>query len=235
MSSDLRSYSLNTESLCAAFKRGFLPGPKEIEEDFVQRMNKALPSYAAEWQETNEVLQPLVGFTIDWVPINTAKRLFFWESGATWISEEGEAVIELKSWGYKPVEVLSHEALHVLRCKFSEPRFEEHLAYATSSKKWRRTLGPLFRSSKESIVFLLSLFVGLYEPVWSLPVLLFFAARLWLERRIFQRCLQKISLKVAACLTDKEIALFSNMAKEEIHTYASLQEGLRWQLIRRLI
>ncbi len=235
MSLDLHSYSLSTESLCAALKRGLLPGPQEAGEAFEKRIQRAAPSYAVQWQETNAILQPLMGFAIDWVPVSKAKRLFFWEGGATWISDEGAATIELKSWGYKPVEVLTHEAVHVLRCMFQEPRFEEHLAYATSPKKWRRLLGPLFRSSRESIVFLLALALGVFEPLWSLPVFVFFGTRLFIERGIFQKCLKKVSLQVASGLTDKEIVLFSKLSIEEIRAYAFQQPCLRWHLLRRLL
>ncbi len=235
MSSDLHSCSLSTESLCAALSRGLLPGPQETAEAFEKRIQRAAPSYASHWHEANVILQPLLGFAIDWVPVNKAKRLFFWEGGATWISEEGAAAIELKSWGYKPIEVLTHEAVHVLRCMFHEPRFEEHLAYATSPKKWRRFCGPLFRSSKESIIFLLALALGIFEPLWSLPFFTFFAARLCIERRIFKKCLNKVGLRLAAGLTDKEMALFSKLSIEEIRTFASQQTCLRWHLLRRLL
>ncbi|MBS0615265.1 MAG: hypothetical protein JSR58_01775 [Verrucomicrobia bacterium] len=235
MSSDLHSSTLSTESLCAALRKGFLPGPSETEEEFIERMQKSESSHASAWDQANAVLEPLMGFTIDWVPVQKAKRLFFWEGGATWIAEDGAAIIELKSWGYKPTEILVHEAVHILRCKFQEPRFEEHLAYATSSKPWRRVLGPLFRAPKETILFLLALLLGLYEPLWMLPVVTFFSARLMIERRIFQRCVKKVGLRLTAGLTDKEIARFSRMSSQQIHTYMNEQTSLRWQTLRGII
>lgn len=200
-------------------KRGLIPGPNEDEKAFLQRASK-LESFSPEdWKEAHAKTEKLYGFAIDWVSCTYSNhKLPFWEGAATWISEEGIPSIQLRNGfkkgkylGYTRSEVLAHEAVHAARSAFEEPRFEEILAYRTSTNFFRKCLGPLFRKPKESLLFLL-----------FFPLGIFFLFRLLRDQWIFQGCLQKLPLPVILCLTDKEIARFAEIKPDS---------SLRWRMI----
>lgn len=205
--------------LLALAKRGLIPGPAEPEDEFLKRAAKSKPLGQEAWDEASDITAALYGIQVDWVPCTYSnKKLPFWEGAATWVSEEGTS-IQLRTnfkkgryFGYAQKEVLSHEAVHAARCKFVEPRFEEILAYRTSSNGFRRWFGPLFRRPWESITFLLFFPFGLY--------LLF---RLLRDQSLFARCLKSFSLPAILCMTDAEIA------RGQVEG-----QGIRQRLIRAL-
>ena len=145
--------------------------------------------------------------------------------------------------------------------QFEEPQFEELLAYRSSHAPWRRWLGPIVQSPRESALFLLCLllvlmldvylhFSGMQETyrqlMWTkaVPIGLLLAglARVCLRQRTFKKCL--LNLKEicpdiekanawAYRLTDLEINTFAGMDANGIKAFAQQQKALslRWRAI----
>lgn len=180
----------------------------------------------------------------DWVElVFSNKGLLPWEGGCLWITEDQKPLLQLRKtfekkeriFGlYSREEIISHELIHAYRFQFNEPIFEEVLAYHTSSSSFRRFLGPLFRSSKESLYFLLAsfsfaatfFFTSSLYPFYLLFALYgFFAFRLFKVQRTFNRALAKLgnifknrkkALDCLLYLKDAEIIQFSKSSEEEI-------------------
>lgn len=148
--------------------------------------------------------------------IYSNKGLLPWQGGCTFI-EEGKIKIQLrkayehknKIYGiYPKEEIITHELVHAKRMHLEEPCFEEILAYYTSKSSFRRYVGPLFRSSSESILFLLSFFPLIVNPLYTFAALLiplYFIARLIKYQRIFLRALKKEPFEKLMQMTDQEI------------------------------
>jgi len=106
---------------------------------------------------------------------------------------------------YHRVDLLSHEAIHVARMGFQEPFFEECLAYRTSSRRWRRFLGPLFTFSWEPFLFLGVSFVAFFLPSAALFSISIWILSLCLRQLFLNRCISRSSLPFTLCLKDMEI------------------------------
>ena len=162
---------------------------------------------------------------------------------------------------YHRDELLAHEISHIGRMAFEEPRYEEILAYQTSSSLVQRYLGPLIQSKHEATMFMsflllivLANFYVLFTHNWPLystlfwlqttPLwfLLYAAMRLYRKYSIFNKTFSKLkevlsgSEKAHAViyrLTDAEIKAFAKKSIEDIQSYAnaSSQHNLRWRAI----
>lgn len=162
---------------------------------------------------------------------------------------------------YDRNELIAHEVAHAGRMMFNEPKFEEILAYRSSSSRFLKTFGPILESSLESVlfmailffIFLLDLLFILYAPYASyiriqwlklIPLALVGYAfiRLYRKQKIFQRALGRLRELLPNKnkadpfiyrLTDEEIVLFSKMTAGEIHAYALAQreDSLRWRIL----
>jgi len=228
---------IEDQELLAYFRRGYIPGPDETEEAFLGRIQNPLP--IPEWNEIGAVTQPLFGFAIDWVPLTYSnQKIAWWEGAATWISDTSLS-IQLRSafqkgtfLGYKRIEVLAHEAVHAARARFDQPQFEEILAYATSTKRWRRFLGPLFTYSWEPLIVLM----GLLSTFFWLPLcgILFIPWLGWLTYRqfIFKKCCRKLSLSIAVCLTDREIKKLAFAKPSEIEAFFQNTSTPRFRVLK---
>ena len=191
---------MNKELLLAYFKRGLIPGPSETEEAFLIRAKAS--AARSEWNGL-PLLDPAWGFSIDWVPlVYSKKKLLPWEGAIFWTDYiQLHPKLQTQTlYGNSQTEILHHESIHAARVAFNEPAFEEFLAYATSSAQWKRLFGPLFTRVWEFPLFALSLF----SP-WTLPIPLFFLARLVYKHRLFARAKKTIPLPILLCLTDHEI------------------------------
>lgn len=212
----------------------------------------------------------------DWVPLFFSNyELPLWLGGCAWIFQLDEttpttAILQLRrSFNtskrylglYQRDEVVTHEFSHIGRMAFEEPRFEELIAYKSSTHPLRRWLGPLAETPTESglfvmtliILFLLDLFFlsfgylnALYHAMWFklFPLGLLFLAfiRLWQKQQAFSSCIKNLDIAlrdehlanaVVYRLTDEEIQRFAKMTPEEIVNYASQnkEQSLRWRLI----
>lgn len=246
-------------------QRGLIPGPNESEKSFLNRIESiknapfSLPGHPLEekdWEGACHLTRRLFDIVPNWIPgFLSNKGLPFWQGAAAWISEDEMQLplIQIKP-GIRSNEVLAHEALHAVRMAYNESCFEEFFAYQTSSLKWKRWLGPIFRTSKESYVFIASLFVSMaYDamqlffnwpvfPTALIPLSLaaFGFARLFFTRRAFGRSRESLKKLVKRTdivnavlfrLTDQEIWLFSKMTKNDIQDYIQSQDSLRWRSI----
>ena len=254
------------------FKRlnssGIIAGPSESSSKFLERLAhvqkvKSNPDLLKKELKLNCKKLPVCRFSdldlcIDWVSSYTPwfRSLFFWEPMATMIFSNHQWLIPVlrinlkkKNWLYK--ESMKHESVHISRCAFEEPVFEEILAYSTSSSKLRRVLGPIFRSSFELGCFFLTtlfLFLSFYRfplffcgfTIWG-GVVSFFCIRLFKNLRKLSKTKSKI-LKIfnlvknpiAVCirLTDHEIAFFADASLEKICEYVEKRKNeVRWKQI----
>ncbi|NGX39149.1 MAG: hypothetical protein KR126chlam1_00471 [Chlamydiae bacterium] len=161
---------------------GFVPGPDEDREAFLERVDTLETFFShpssdvdyfltdTDWSGALKKTETLYGFAPNWIVAHYSdRRLPFFQGAATWIVErEGVRVplIQLRTRFdqgsymkiYRREEVLAHEAVHAMRMQFDEPYFEEIFAYKTSSRFYRRFFGPIFMRPWESYIFILLLF-----------------------------------------------------------------------------
>lgn len=237
-------------------KRGLILAPGESEESFLLRCKQAKKKEASPYSKR---AAELFDINPDWVDVHFSNQnLRLWEGGCTWIDSKRVTLQLRKTFenkarylGYSREEILAHELVHVVRGNFEEPIFEEILAYQSSSSCLRRFLGPIFRSSKESIFFLLSLLAVSFAPVLPhfqrmiyLGAIAIFGGgmfRLSKAQLIFTKTRKKMAqivgkdkaLAVMLRLTDREIIRFSKMEKDQIVCDALKlsRTQMRWQQI----
>lgn len=239
--------------------------------------------FASEAIYSNEILESafpktkaLFDIQPSWLPVFFSNyQLAPWHGGCAWIFQlqadsPRTSFLQLRKTFakhkiylklYQREELAAHEMAHVGRMMFNEERFEEILAYRTSTSSWRKWLGPLVQSSTESLLFMFLLFAlllldsymllsqnfeGYVNLAWLkiFPAGLLFLAllRLWNRHRAFNQCqaqLQKtfsnasIADHVIYRLSDKEITTFSHLSSSEILDYCNHEKNksLRWRLI----
>lgn len=237
--------------------RGLIHAPDESEDAFLLRCQLSQKNESA---PSSNLAKKIFDIEADWVSLRYSdQRLRFWEGGCTWI-EADQVTLQLRKafekkpryFGYSYEEIVAHELVHVVRNSFEEPIFEEILAYQTSSSPFRRFLGPVFRSSKESTFFMLCLaavclstITATFQAFVYLGIFGLVAGgtwRLFRTQRIFSQARKKIAeivgkenaLAVMVRLTDREIIRFSRMEKDQIITYSvkMSRTQLRWLQIR---
>lgn len=253
------NYCLNIKDLLKDQLGGQLPFTPDTTAAS-EALNSALPT-----------MQKLYGINPHWLPIYFSNhQLFPWHGGSAWIFQLTEsspttALLQLRKAFYSSKtflrlysrdEVVAHEAAHVGRMLFEEPRFEELLAYRSSSSPFRRWLGPIVQSGKESAIFVFLLFLLIMADIFILtlgsfeafayvqsfklfPVALIGLAlvRLWRRHRQFRLCRKNLAHTsdpeaLIYRLTDKEIATFSRLSPEKINDYVKSATGLRWRQLR---
>jgi hypothetical protein len=264
---------ITDRDLLAYNRRGLIPGPEEEEGAFLERVarleflergRRENRVSQEEWREAHLITEPLFDISPDWVSaFYSDEKLSPWQGAMTWV-EEGLPFFQLRRGFkkgrylgiYERKEILAHEAVHVSRALFNEPKFEEVLAYRVSRYRWRQWVGPLFRSPWESTLAIclmalfpcvqwLRLFFGdhlLFVLPIGLSGSLFVLASLrlgWTHYR-FRKCVKKIEgllkgkgtvLAFVCRLTDREILLFSKSSEEEIRGYIRQESSLRWRLL----
>jgi hypothetical protein len=220
--------------------------------------------------ESHQLTQKLYGIAPTWVPLFFSNyKLAPWHGGCAWFFNKDEespttAFIQLRAAFsakqrylgiYERNELITHEMAHIGRILFEEPKFEEILAFQSSSSNLRRYLGPVVQSSKESSIFIsvlaLALFINLAIPsmvaiiaVNFLPLALLFYGfgRLVYRQKSFSDCLKKLTSllndrekahHLIYCLTDQEILDFAKWSPEQIHEYRNKQAKIefRWQFL----
>lgn len=259
-------------------RRGLIPGPNETHEQFLQRV--ALTLDRATRRETRDIIEAaqaqvldLYDISPDWMPIQYSnKGLGLWHGGATLLEDvDGHpmATIQLREslarkgryiGLYSAVEFVAHEMVHVGRVAFEEHRFEEMLAYQTSPSRFRRVLGPVFRTGVEAWLFVISLLVSLaldyafFSMDWveagswallmyavPLGLLSFGLCRLMRAHLLLNRCLmrltrltfdRRIARHVLYRLTDVEVRLFAHVNLEQMQEYICKQGSIRWHVIK---
>jgi hypothetical protein len=219
--------------------------------------------------------QLLYGIAPTWTPVFFSNyQLTPWHAGCAWIFQIGEntpmaAFLQLRSQFrkkstylglYQRSELMAHELAHVGRMLYQEPQFEEILAYRSSISPWRRWLGPIIQSSKESLFFILLLGLLIMTNLASmtlnytfmswlnlLPLILITIAliRLSQRQRQFTDCLKKLealygSLQIAQHLiyrlSDKEIKFFAASNPLIIKNFIKQQltHSFRWGFLHTI-
>lgn len=213
-----------------------------------------------------------------WIPAFFSNyQLAPWHGGCAWIFQVTEdsptgALLQLRKAFYRSPkylgiyqrdELIAHELSHVGRMAYQEPKFEEILAYYTSSSTFRRWLGPLIQSSYESMIFVIILALiffidallisfghgeGYLMAMWMklipLGLVIFALIRLWRRQRTFKMCLEllkaclheeKKATAVIYRLKDDEIETLAKMSVEQIKAFVLSQKNssLRWKLIAK--
>jgi len=250
---------------------GFL---KKFPKDLPFRKTSRIPR--PHLQEALKQSEQLFGFSPDWTPgFFDDTDLALWQGGAAsvmYLENQSQPIAfmqlrqefsgESKILGiYDRTEVMAHEMAHIGRMVFDEPRFEEVLAYQTSSNSFRRKIGPIVSSANESSLFMIVLmlafaleFAAVYfdNPLWGmaslsykaipLSLIAFGVFRLRKGNQVFSGCreiLEKIlgdsskALHVMYRLTDKEIEAFSEMSALTAQdlVHYNKKHSLRWRLI----
>jgi len=237
--------------------RGFIPGPKESEEDFLYRLERAkalfsekepLPKAHWDWAELH--LKELFDFQPNSLPAYYSnEKLAPWQGAACWIGEDNVPLLQLRT-GFKKGsylklysrgEILAHESAHAARAAFNEPHFEEFFAYATAERRWRRVLGPILQNTWEPWLLLGSLTSGLiWDWGWLLSTGLIAIGFTRLIRRhlrlskAFHQLMGKVkNIKKARAilfrLTDREIEQLSQ------GKWIEGDQTLRWRLLKLLL
>ncbi len=239
-------------------KMGFIPGPDEGEEAFLERVKRTKEQYEkggwipeAHWDWVREFLYELFNVKPLYIcAFYSNRNLAPWQGAASWIEGKKLSSVQLreglrkgKIFGYRREEILAHEAVHGVRSGFDDDESEEFFAYMTSGKKWRRVLGPILRRPWEAWPLLLWMIGGVF---WA-PFYLF--ASFWVGVGFFRLIRQHICLKKAADhidqmtqdnrrtrailfrLTDEEIQLFSKK-RTAIDLFAANKHCLRWRVIK---
>jgi hypothetical protein len=271
---------ISDEELLSLNQRGLIPGPYESVEEFSLRsryclnLQQTLQEQGISNQierdslakETFSITEPLYGIKPDWVPLLFDNyKLLPWHGGSSWIFQMEDnfptaALIQLRTqfksqnrWlGYDRKELIAHEMAHVGRMMFHEKKFEEFFAWQSSPSSYRKLLGPLFESGKEStlfaylLVFIIlmegfaiflgnSTLISFFGLFFILPLVFlgFGLLRLTQKHRLFQKTHQKFmeltrsEVKTNAILyrlTDEEFFVFSQMDTTSILKYFQQHE-----------
>jgi hypothetical protein len=223
-------------------------------------------------QETEQIY----GIAPYWTPlIFNNYQLAPWHGGCAWIFQLNEhsptaAFLQLRAQfkhksGYLGLyhrkELIAHELAHVGRMMYTEPQFEEILAYRTSPSFFRRFLGGMIQTSKESLFFILLLGVVLMAHlaillsdiswttsillgVQALPIFFLFLAfiRVIRKQKILDQCQKKlvqlfqdhkVATHVLYRLLDSEITLFARSSVEDIRSFIDDQatKNFRWKFL----
>ncbi|HSX10414.1 MAG TPA: hypothetical protein VLF94_01675 [Chlamydiales bacterium] len=252
---------MTDEELFALDRAGFIPGPKESEKDFLDRVAQTKENFekgdwipASHWSWVRESLNEIFNVKPLYICAFYSNRsLAPWQAAASWIEGRELKAIQLREGLrkgaylrlYSREEILAHEAVHAARSGFDEDCYEEFFAYMTSEKKWRRVLGPIVQRPWEVWPFLAFVLAG---AIWPLAYL---GATLWLGVGFGRLITQHLRLRRASeqvfdivrdtrktraivfRLTDDEIRAFSK--REKMEEYAQQQSCLRWRVIKNYL
>lgn len=221
------------------FEKGLVPLENETAQDYTKRLERgAIPHASQNFAaaiKARALTQKLFGFNAAWIPLRFSnKNLTFLEAGAAFLQGENLGFIQLRKSFQKrqklffcPLdELIAHEMVHIVRSQVPGQRFDEILAYKTSKSAWRRLLGPLFDTSWESIVFLMTLIVAQFSAFLETPSLWlpFFGYGLFLGCRLYQR--RRLLNITASKLKDERLLLY--LSDQEIQNIAKSSDYLAY-------
>jgi hypothetical protein len=234
---------MDDETLLELNRQGFIPGPGETEDRFLQRVQKTKEKFfqqKTEFDWAKETIFELFDFSPESLPVLISNRgLKIWEAAACWI-EDGVPLLQIRSRSIRRIskqELLAHEAIHAARAGFDEIEFEEFFAFASAEKRWRRIFGPIVRRNWEVWPFLASCtfvftFLGVL-PVCALSLFALF--RLYNSQKRLKNAADFLNSKledekkvrsILFRLTDHEISKFAE------GIWLDGDQSLRWRLLR---
>ncbi len=215
-----------------------------------------------------EVTRRHYGFAIDWVPGFYVDPSYGWLFGgcAYYFHPDFFALFIIrKSFAskerwliYDRSELLAHELCHVARTALHSEVFEEEFAYRTSSSGFRRQIGGIFQSPRDSYLLLGSTFLLLFAqlvqslflpalwiwPFWAI-VLAVVAGLVGKGRKLrgtMAKALRNLEgvvagQQAAALLfrcTDEEILTIAGLADAaQVTAWLQSRTGWRWKVIEQ--
>lgn len=216
------------------------------------------------------------GIAPNWVPLFFSNQgLMPWHGGSALIFQLQEngplgVIMQLRKAFYTKTrylgmynrsELIAHELVHAARMAFDEPKYEELLAYKTSSGGLSKWLGPIIQSAFESRLFIYLLatillldlylvFTGEWEGYFSLmplkviPLALcaWAGLRLWKRKRTLNETEKNLSSLWGAekarqallFLTDEEIEWCATWNPDVIDNYFKANTSPRFDMLRTL-
>ncbi len=221
------------------YKDGFIPGPEESEIEFYERVKcvKKILENPKKYLPFKGPMKPLNGATLSLpsknFPFHASSTLIVEVAGVTLsIIKEPSG---LSSHFVSRQEVINHELVHAKRAMFNEPKFEEMIAYQTSSSKLRKTLSPIVNSTQETLVFILLAFLIPFSPLPFITYFSYLSIRLWKKTMTFNKCIKQLKLsspgneKFIEGMTDKEIILVASKGVEKLNT-----SSFRWKFLQEV-
>lgn len=206
----------------------------------------------------------LYDFSVDWVPgFYRDPRQSFLFGGCSYTSCPDffaiflirAAFAKTNRWlWYDRDELFSHELCHVARSGMDSRMYEEHLAYRTSEKQFRKVVGSVLYSTMDTFLILggvllplIIQFAGIYMgkpmpawPGWLLIVgLLLFYANRW---RVIKKRTNRAEAALTMVFGDQAQAVLFRCTDEEINDLATLapektgewlkthENNLRWRV-----
>lgn len=221
------------------YKDGFIPGPEESEIEFYERVKsvKKILGNPKKYLPFKGPMKLLNGATLSLpsknLPFHASSTLIVEVAGVTLsiIKEPSR----LSSLFVSRQEVINHELVHAKRAMFNEPKFEEMIAYQTSSSKLRKTLSPIVNSTQETLVFILFTFLVPFSPLPFITYFSYLSIRLFKKTMTFNKCIKQLQLssqgneKFIEGMTDKEIILVASKGVENLNT-----SSFRWKFLQEV-
>ncbi len=262
---------------------GFVPGPRETKLSYNNRVKLVINFSKNLLKEdryfvnkrilklSQEITKSIFDFYSECiVAYYDFNGMSFFESACTHLENIGDLtlpIVQLKnadkprgffqrkiSHLYSAKEILAHEAVHAARAELNSIKFEEIFAYMTSENRFRKFLGPMFQSNKDSYVFLFSTF--LLSITWMVLSFLdveckfllslffifplFLCGRLLFFKYILRRCIKNIKpllkhnvdpVHVVFRFTDEEIFKFSKN-KNDASSFVVNDNSFRWEILK---
>ncbi len=212
-------------------------------------------------------------FKIDWVPgFFTFQKMGALFAGCAMYSYEDFFAVFLvrqsfqkaRKWFlYTRDELMAHELTHVAHVGYLTPNYEEYLAFQTSESRFRRIIGGVFRTPKDTYLVLGAMFALLIaqfvmtftlgpRPIWQLPTPLFFLGAFsvigWLFGCYFRNRgrFLKASENLKKTFKTAPLPILFRASEEEMRDIATLtgkdlrtwlknreSESIRWQIIHK--
>ena len=213
-------------------------GHYEVEGMEVYSGDRIRPAF---FEKANAECKRLFGFAADWVPaffINPSFAFLFGGCSFSFLPDFFAMFIIRKSFKarerwlfYGRDELISHEMCHIARAPLESYVYEETFAYCTSKSAFRRLLGGIFLSQRDSFMLLGSAFALLLAQLCNLymlplPMPLFWAlpplAACWLLLRYWRirRRLAKAADTLAGKYGDNARAVLFRCNDSEINMLA---------------
>lgn len=271
---------LSKLSLKILNERGFFPFEKETEKTFFQRVSEE-PFSAKEffekegerppfslkqkvpvedWAFSLAKLQKFYQIKPHYLEAYYAKKgLRFWHPAMTWVFEGIKTHRDFPLIQLHPNcladEILSHEAVHLVRAPLKSEKYEEFFAYSLSNRFLRKCFGPLFSSEKDASFWMWGLLGNLFSQLFlseKVADLILFLFLLVLIKKMSSLFFRKMQLKKAEKmaeillenaseakaflfrLTDEEIDFFAEKSLDKVKDFIlkNTKEKLRWKLIK---